>query len=377
MNRISARRAHIFSGNLFQLARVARALLPLMSRAAESILLAKISPGWPITESHSTMRTKFLKCGMDNKSFISQSIPRGDWGGGKGRGRGRGLYFNKVLIPRLITELRKLKSCSGRWAPRDQIFPHRKIDFEFGTKCSKRTGRGEGERSRERDARNFRRAVYILKLPLVTDWIIRNSPETAAEVDGNMYGGGAPRGNIKFHSIECFNVCARVPFCLDSAKRLWLRRILPLSKKDSSPPFLAPSLSFFLYVCTRVCDRFRRICNILFCIENGLGAIPRCACPLNRVCRTASLPSSPSHAARFLPCNRVLSRYSSRSFLAPAARSWQAATGEDDLSLYFPGRSSSSNKGISFFFLFSTPFPRPLPAPLSHLLTAAVSIHLA
>lgn len=46
-----------------------------------------------------------------------------------------------------------------------------------------------------------------------------------------------------------------------------------------------------------------------------------------------------------------------------SARSWQAATGEDDLSLYFPGRSSSSNKGISFFFLSSLSLLHPLSFP--------------
>lgn len=62
------------------------------------------------------------------------------------------------------------------------------------------------------------------------------------------------------------------------------------------------------------------------------------------------------------------------SLLASSTRSWQAAMGEDDLSLYFPGRSSSSNKGISFFsfsFLCAVPasfFLSLFPTPSCHCL---------
>lgn len=106
-----------------------------------------------------------------------------------------------------------------------------------------------------------------------------------------------------------------------------------------------------------MCDRFRRICNILFCIENDLGAILQCACLLNRM-----LPSS-------FPYDRESSRRCAARSLPRALRgSWLAATGEDDLSLYFPGRSSSSNKKVSPFSLslFSLPSPPTSPLPFYH-----------
>lgn len=114
------------------------------------------------------------------------------------------------------------------------------------------------------------------------------------------------------------------------------------------------------YICVSVCDRFRCICNILFCIENDLGAIPRYACPLNRTLYLS------------FPCIAEVSFVQSRVLPVPpsSARSWQAATGEDDLSLYFPGRSSSSNKGILFFsFSFLPVVPHP---PLFSLLTPSL-----
>lgn len=75
-------------------------------------------------------------------------------------------------------------------------------------------------------------------------------------------------------------------------QRLRVRSLLFRFRKGPtswhSPPFVQRKkkqtplpLPFYLFVhtctrvsvCTYVCDRFRRICNILFCIENDLGAI--------------------------------------------------------------------------------------------------------
>lgn len=86
------------------------------------------------------------------------------------------------------------------------------------------------------------------------------------------------------------------------------------------------------------------------------------ACPLNRMLYL-SFPRVSFVPPRVLPVP------------PSSARSWQAATGEDDLSLYFPGRSSSSNKGI-FFFSFSL-FPLscpPSPLLFSHPILPSSSI---
>lgn len=104
------------------------------------------------------------------------------------------------------------------------------------------------------------------------------------------------------------------------------------------------------------------------------GATPRCVCLLNRM--PCAFLSACTVASMFVQ-PRVLPAEAPR-FLASSARSWQAATGEDDLSLYFPGRSSSSNKGISFFsfsFLSAVPSSRSHPPFPPHL--ATVFIHLA
>lgn len=90
----------------------------------------------------------------------------------------------------------------------------------------------------------------------------------------------------------------------------------------------------------------------------------------------AALLSVSSPPVQPSPLLLLGTRFSS-PVLTSSARSWQTATSEDDLSLYFPGRSSSSNKGISFFFLFSLP---PLSFPFSNpSLPSAVTvfIHLA
>lgn len=103
------------------------------------------------------------------------------------------------------------------------------------------------------------------------------SSETAAEIGGNTYGAVRPReiSNSRYRMFQRLRAC--VPFQL--AAKDQLLRILPRSKKeDGSLPY-----TLYVCVCARVRDRFRRICNILFCIENGLEAIPRRACPLNRM----------------------------------------------------------------------------------------------
>lgn len=98
------------------------------------------------------------------------------------------------------------------------------------------------------------------------------------------------------------------------------------------------------------------------------GAMPRCVCLLNRV------PCLPFRVHRGISIRATESPPGTAPrFLASSARSWQAATGEDDLSLYFPGRSSSSNKGISFFsFSFLSAVPSscspPSPTPSCHCL---------
>lgn len=81
--------------------------------------------------------------------------------------------------------------------------------------------------------------------------------------------------------------------------------------------------------------------------------------------------------SRFHPC-ATESLFDTSPSSSSFAFSWQTATGEDDLSLYFLGRSSSSNKGISFFVLFSFTLPPfRLFLSLFPLPLVAVPIHLA
>lgn len=103
----------------------------------------------------------------------------------------------------------------------------------------------------------------------------------------------------------------RVPFRNDFTRRTNFAGFSPRSKRKAPLPpsslflFVSPSrvllLSVHASVQARVCGRFRRICNILFCVENGLegdGTAMR-ACPLNRM----SYSPFPVYR-RFLPCNR-------------------------------------------------------------------------
>jgi len=97
------------------------------------------------------------------------------------------------------------------------------------------------------------------------------------------------------------------------------RHSLPLSKKKQKDLSLSLSLSLYLFVYTYasvymrervyMCVRFRRICNILFCIENDLGAILRV--PLEPYAPSfpwvpwvRATESPPGISSRFLP--RVL-----------------------------------------------------------------------
>lgn len=152
-----------------------------------------------------------------------------------------------------------------------------------------------------------------------------------------------------------------LPFQLRKGPTLWHFPSVKKKKKNKSKTRFSPPIFLSVRVRVYVCGRFRRICNILFCIENDLGAILRCPYPLNRT--LSSLPCfAGSHSCNQESCRIALGLPSS------STRSWQAATGEDDLSLYFLGRPSSSNKGISFFsFSFlSTASP---PSFLSPFLT--------
>lgn len=131
------------------------------------------------------------------------------------------------------------------------------------------------------------------------------SSETATEIGGNTYGGGAPQGNIKF-TISNVSTSARV-FLTTPQRTDFAAFFLSPKKKTKTPPL---SLYLLVYMCTDmymhgrvyVCDRFRRICNILFCIENDLGAILRCAFPFNRMQHLPSCtPRVPFVQPRVLP----------------------------------------------------------------------------
>lgn len=106
------------------------------------------------------------------------------------------------------------------------------------------------------------------------------SSETAAEIVGNTYGGcaGAPQGNIKF-TISNVSTSACAFLTIPISQRTDFVAFSPLCPKKKKQTPLPLPFYLFVHTCTRVsvctyvCDRFRRICNILFCIENDLGAI--------------------------------------------------------------------------------------------------------
>jgi len=221
---------------------------------------------------------------------------------------------------------------------------------------------------------------------------------------------GPPQGNIKFRGIGCLNVRPRAPprarmcacvafrsnfapgptsqdsFLIQKGKRLLSHALFPFLSLPR------PSAHTCALARARVCVTASALFAIFYFAwkmlsRGGYGSDVR-ACPLNRMlqpfrCAVASILATenpPRYTHGALPSSRPCP-----PFLASPARSWQVATDEDNLSLYFTGRSSSSNKGISFFF----PFPLSLPlslflslclpsafflSPFPH---AAVSIHLA
>lgn len=142
--------------------------------------------------------------------------------------------------------------------------------------------------------------------------------------------------------------------------------LLPLFSFLSLPR--ASSFSLSMRLCKRACVAASAVFAIFYFAWKMVSRETVRAmrtCPLNR------MPYPPFPVCRrFLPCNRkpfpaytalvpILTRPSLRS-----PRFWQVATGEDDLSLYFTGRSSSSNKGISFFFPFSFSLHPAFPSAL-------------
>jgi len=110
---------------------------------------------------------------------------------------------------------------------------------------------GERERERERTDRESEEeqlpARFVYFKTTIGDRLGNpESSETATEIGGNTYDGGAPLGKYQIHDIECFNVCAYVPCYFDFAKDR-LRQVAFSLHPQKRRHTLSLSLSLFLF----------------------------------------------------------------------------------------------------------------------------------